>query len=91
MQTDAIINVRFGDSDADTYKYEPMDKLLARWNMENKDNNMEMTQLISVQYLCELIPNHVQSGTKLHRLFLFCDPIRFEIIPDVDLMIPLDT
>ena len=39
MQTDAIINVRFGDSDADTYKYEPMDKLLARWDMKKKDNN----------------------------------------------------
>ena len=29
-QTDAIIDVRFGDANADTYKYEPMDNLLAR-------------------------------------------------------------
>ena len=28
IQTDVIINVKFGDSDADTYKYETMDKLL---------------------------------------------------------------
>ena len=30
IYTDAIIGVRFGDLDADTYRKEPMDKLLAR-------------------------------------------------------------
>ena len=36
-QTDTIINVRFGDADTDTYKYEPMDKLLDHPEKENKD------------------------------------------------------
>ena len=34
IQTDAIIEVRFGDADADTYKYEPMYKLLACWGIK---------------------------------------------------------
>ena len=31
-----IIDVRFGESEADTYRKEPMDKLLACWEKENK-------------------------------------------------------
>ena len=38
-QADAIIDVRFGDSDADTYRKEPMDKLPDRWEKEKKDKN----------------------------------------------------
>ena len=38
-QTDAIIDVRFGDSDADTYRKEPMEKILARREKEKKDKN----------------------------------------------------
>ena len=38
-QTDAIIDVRFGDLDADTYKHKPMDKLLARWEKRKKDKH----------------------------------------------------
>ena len=30
-QTDTIIDVRFGDSDADTYTKEEIDKLLDHW------------------------------------------------------------
>ena len=37
IKTDAIIDVRFGDTDADTY--EPMDKLLVFWYKENRDNS----------------------------------------------------
>ena len=29
----AIIDVKIGDADTDTYKYEPMTALLARWVM----------------------------------------------------------
>ena len=36
IQTDTTINVIFGDAEADTYKYEPIDKLLASWEKENK-------------------------------------------------------
>ena len=36
-QTDAIIGVRFGDSDADTYRKDPMDKLLDYKDKEQKD------------------------------------------------------
>ena len=38
-QTDSIIDVRFGDADADPYKYEPIENLLARREKENKDNH----------------------------------------------------
>ena len=30
-QVGAIIDVKLGDADADTYKYDPMTPLLARW------------------------------------------------------------
>ena len=36
-QTDAITDVKFGDSDADTYRKEPTGKLLARWKKGKKD------------------------------------------------------
>ena len=39
IQNDVIIDVRFGDADMDTYKYDPMDKLLIIWDKENKDNH----------------------------------------------------
>ena len=38
IHTDAIIDVRFGDSDAETYRKETMDKLLDHWEKEKKDN-----------------------------------------------------
>ena len=31
LQVNAIIDVKLGDADADTYKYEPMAVLLAMW------------------------------------------------------------
>ena len=39
IQTDAIIGVIFGDSDAETYRKEPMDKLLACLEKEKKYKN----------------------------------------------------
>ena len=36
-QVDVIIDVKTGDADADTYKYEPMTSLLSRWENINKD------------------------------------------------------
>ena len=38
-QFDATIDVKLGDADADTYKYEPMTSLLARWENINKDKH----------------------------------------------------
>ena len=32
-QVDTIIDVKLGDADADSYRYEPMTELLARWEM----------------------------------------------------------
>ena len=39
IQTDAIIGVIFGDSEADTYRNEPMDKLLDCWKKDKKDKH----------------------------------------------------
>ena len=38
-QVDAIIDVKIGDADADSYKYEPMAALLAQWEMIKKDKH----------------------------------------------------
>ena len=38
-QFDAIIDVNLGDFDVDTYKYEPMKSLLARWENIKKDKH----------------------------------------------------
>ena len=38
-QVDAIIVVKLVDADADTYKYEPMTSLLARWENIKKDKH----------------------------------------------------
>ena len=35
----AIINIKLGDSDVDTYNYEPMTALLARWEKIKKDKH----------------------------------------------------
>ena len=35
-QVNAIIGVKLGDADADTYKYEPMTVLLSRWEKIKK-------------------------------------------------------
>ena len=40
-QVDAIIDVKIGDADADTYKYEPMTALLARCEKIKKDKHGE--------------------------------------------------
>ena len=38
-QFDAIIDVKLGDANAGTYKYDPMTSLLARWENINKDKH----------------------------------------------------
>ena len=38
-QIDDIIDIKLGDADADTYKYEPMTALLARWENIKKDKH----------------------------------------------------
>ena len=38
-QVDAVIDIKIGDADADTYKYEPMTSLLARWGKIKKDKH----------------------------------------------------
>ena len=37
-QVEAIIGVKLGDADADSYKYEIMASLIARWETIKKDN-----------------------------------------------------
>ena len=39
LQINAVIDVKLGDADADTYKYDPMASLLARWEKIKKDKN----------------------------------------------------
>ena len=36
IYTGDIIDTRFGDAEADTYKHKPMDKILFHWNNQNK-------------------------------------------------------
>ena len=38
-QTDAIIDVKLGYSDVDTYRFDPMDKILDHWDKQNKDKH----------------------------------------------------
>ena len=38
-QVDGIIDVKIGYVDTDTYKYDPMTSLLARWENIKKDNH----------------------------------------------------
>ena len=38
-QVNAIIDVKLGETDTDTYKYKPMTSLLARWENIKKDKN----------------------------------------------------
>ena len=38
-QVNVVINVKLGDTDADTYRYEPMIALLSRWEKINKDKH----------------------------------------------------
>ena len=39
LQTDAIIGVKFGDTDNDTYKNDLMDKNLNRWEKQQTNNH----------------------------------------------------
>ena len=38
-QVGAIIDIKFDDADADTYKYEPMTALLDRWESIKKEKH----------------------------------------------------
>ena len=39
IQVNSIIDVKFGASDEDTYKYNPMTSILARWEKIKKDKH----------------------------------------------------
>ena len=39
IHTEVIIDIIFGDLDKETYRKEPIDKLLALWDKENKDKH----------------------------------------------------
>ena len=39
-QVDTIIDVKIGDADADSYKYEPMAVLLSQWETIKKDKHV---------------------------------------------------
>ena len=39
LQVKSIIEFKLGDTEADSYKYEPMSALLARWEMIKTDNH----------------------------------------------------
>ena len=41
IQVDDIIDVKLGNADADTYKYDPMTYLLARWEKIKKDKHVK--------------------------------------------------
>ena len=40
-QDEAIIDVKLGDADADSYKYEPIVALLSRWETINKGKHVK--------------------------------------------------
>ena len=39
LQVEATIEVKLGDTDADLYKYKPIEALLARWETIKKDKH----------------------------------------------------
>ena len=39
IQVNAIIDIKLGDTDTDTYKYEPITALLVRWETIKKDKH----------------------------------------------------
>ena len=39
--TDAIIIIRLGGAEVDTYKQEPMDNILSPWDNQNKNNRVK--------------------------------------------------
>ena len=39
LQVEAIIYVKLGDADSDSYKYEPMATLMSRWETIKKDKH----------------------------------------------------
>ena len=39
FQVNAIIDIKLGDADADTYKYDPITSLLARWEKIKKEKH----------------------------------------------------
>ena len=59
--------------------------------MDTKDNIMTTVKFISLQRFCEIIPDHVQSGTEFYRCLLLCDTISDEIVSGIHLESPLDT
>ena len=60
-------------------------------SVDTKNDITKTTKLISLQFLCEIITNHVQSGTELYRCLLLHDTISDEIVPDIDVARPIAT
>ena len=57
--------------------------------MYTKNDKTKMTKLISLQCLREIITDHVQSGTEIHRCLPLSDSISEKIIPDINVSCPL--
>ena len=52
--------------------------------MDTKSDNTKSTKSRSLQYFREKTPDHVQSGTELHRCILLSDSMSDKIISDID-------
>ena len=59
--------------------------------MDTNNDITKMMKLISLQCLCEIIPNHVQSGTEFHRCLLLRDHISNIMVYNIDVSCTLAT
>ena len=66
-QADSIIDIKLGDADTDSYKYEPMEELLAWWETIKKDkygkHYHDQGNFLSVCYFCQ---RHAREGIPGH-------------------------
>ena len=59
-----IIDVKLGDGDMDTYKYEPMAALLARWEKSRKTNTVSTATTNGEKIaVCSLSGNNAREGS----------------------------
>ena len=59
--------------------------------MYTKNDITKTTKFRSLQYLCEIIPDRVQSGKNLYRCLMRSDTISDKIISDIYVSCTLDT
>ena len=57
--------------------------------MDTKNDITKAMELKSLYCLREMIPDNVQGGTEIHGFLLLRDPIRDELISNVDMNFPL--